>query len=342
VAKGQGRAVAFIVIIAIMALGAVTYWQRDRIWSDDSEPTAPEPKPERPAGNSQDPSTQATAPPPPVKVVEATAAQRRQAQALFDEGVKLLNADKVLAARAKLADALVTGALNDQAAAGARDRLAVIAEKTIFSSRTTKGDRCTFWYRFRPGDIMDKVVREQKLRVPSDILLKINKIADARKIRAGQQVKLFRGPVHAVVSKSRFTMDLYLTEPGTQRMIFIKRLPVGTGKDGSTPVGRWRVALGGKIAHATWTPPSSSDVERKKIPLGTAGYPLGRRGLWISLEGIEDNHLTKHDGYGIHGTNDPASIGKAVSMGCIRLDDEGIDLVFSLLYEKWSTVTITE
>jgi lipoprotein-anchoring transpeptidase ErfK/SrfK len=42
--------------------------------------------------------------------------------------------------------------------------------------------------------------------------------------------------------------------------------------------------------------------------------------------------------YGIHSTNDPASIGKEGSLGCIRLNDVDIELVFSLLYEKWSTV----
>ena len=44
----------------------------------------------------------------------------------------------------------------------------------------------------------------------------------------------------------------------------------------------------------------------------------------------------------MHDTNDQSSVGKAVSLGCIRLADGDIDLLFAMLYEKWSTVTIVE
>ena len=53
-----------------------------------------------------------------------------------------------------------------------------------------------------------------------------------------------------------------------------------------------------------------------------------------------DDATRRFDGYGIHGTNDPASIGKAASLGCVRLSDPDIDFVYSLLYEKWSTVEV--
>jgi lipoprotein-anchoring transpeptidase ErfK/SrfK len=45
-------------------------------------------------------------------------------------------------------------------------------------------------------------------------------------------------------------------------------------------------------------------------------------------------------GYGIHGTIDPGSIGKNLSMGCVRLRDEDIALVFELLAERISVVEI--
>lgn len=48
---------------------------------------------------------------------------------------------------------------------------------------------------------------------------------------------------------------------------------------------------------------------------------LGTR--WIALSWI---------GYGIHGTNDPFSIGKSVSQGCIRLENSDVEV----LYEKIS------
>jgi L,D-transpeptidase ErfK/SrfK len=47
--------------------------------------------------------------------------------------------------------------------------------------------------------------------------------------------------------------------------------------------------------------------------------PLGE--YWLGL----GNHI------GIHGTNDPASIGQAASRGCIHLGDDDIAEVFGLL-----------
>jgi lipoprotein-anchoring transpeptidase ErfK/SrfK len=43
------------------------------------------------------------------------------------------------------------------------------------------------------------------------------------------------------------------------------------------------------------------------------GGPFGV--LWLSLS---------KQGYGIHGTNDPSSIGKAVSHGCVRMHNRDV------------------
>jgi len=50
-------------------------------------------------------------------------------------------------------------------------------------------------------------------------------------------------------------------------------------------------------------------------PNGGEG-PLGTRGLAL------------HDNYAIHGTNDPSSIGKSVSLGCVRMNNEDIETLF--------------
>ena len=43
------------------------------------------------------------------------------------------------------------------------------------------------------------------------------------------------------------------------------------------------------------------------------------------------HRLNLGDGYALHGTDDPASIGKAVSHGCVRLQDEDIDYLYSIV-----------
>jgi lipoprotein-anchoring transpeptidase ErfK/SrfK len=101
-------------------------------------------------------------------------------------------------------------------------------------------------------------------------------------------------------------------------------------------VGGGEGKRGGKLIHPTWNPPPSSAVQGP-IGYGQPGYALGAKGLWIGLEGIDDSTRDCRN-YGIHSTSDPSSIGKEESLGCIRLADEDIDLVYSLLYEVHSTV----
>ena len=98
--------------------------------------------------------------------------------------------------------------------------------------------------------------------------------------------------------------------------------------------------LGGKAVHPTWDPPPNSELSgRGPIAHGEPNYAFGIKGLWIPLEGI-DEHTKGREGYGIHSTDKPDSIGKAESLGCIRLRDDDIEMVFRLLYEHWSTVEI--
>ena len=69
------------------------------------------------------------------------------------------------------------------------------------------------------------------------------------------------------------------------------------------------------------------------------GNPIGE--FWLGLEGIED-HNRQEAGFGIHGTIDPNSIGQDESMGCVRLPEGEIDVVYEVLTEGVSTVWINE
>jgi len=49
-------------------------------------------------------------------------------------------------------------------------------------------------------------------------------------------------------------------------------------------------------------------------------------------DGVLGNHrLNLGDGYALHGTDDPASIGHAVSHGCVRLRNEDIDFLYRIV-----------
>jgi len=51
-------------------------------------------------------------------------------------------------------------------------------------------------------------------------------------------------------------------------------------------------------------------------------------------------HNKNFEGYGIHGTTDLDSIGQQRSMGCVRMQPMDVEMVYELLTEPNSTITI--
>jgi len=94
----------------------------------------------------------------------------------------------------------------------------------------------------------------------------------------------------------------------------LRTFPVSVGAAHSpSPVGEFQIV--NRVANPTYYHPGVV------IAPGTAS-PIGPR--WIGLS---------RKGYGIHGTNDPKSIGKAASHGCIRLRNSDIKQFFALVSE---------
>lgn len=64
---------------------------------------------------------------------------------------------------------------------------------------------------------------------------------------------------------------------------------------------------------------------KKNIQGGDPKNPLGTR--WIGFDAKETDGRM----YGIHGTNNPASIGHYVSLGCIRMQNETIESLYDFI-----------
>jgi lipoprotein-anchoring transpeptidase ErfK/SrfK len=92
------------------------------------------------------------------------------------------------------------------------------------------------------------------------------------------------------------------------------RYGIGVGREGFTWSGTHPVVR--KAEWPDWYPPQEMIARQPYLPRMTAGgpgNPLGARALYIG-----------GTVYRIHGTNDPSTIGKTVSSGCIRLTNEDI------------------
>ena len=95
------------------------------------------------------------------------------------------------------------------------------------------------------------------------------------------------------------------------------RYGIGVGRNGFTWSGVKSIVR--KAEWPDWYPPTQMIARQPYLPrmvAGGPGNPLGARAMYIG--GTE---------YRIHGTNDPSTIGKFVSSGCIRMtNDNVIDL----------------
>jgi len=110
---------------------------------------------------------------------------------------------------------------------------------------------------------------------------------------------------------------LYLVQPGGSAIQY----GIGVGRQGFAWKGVARV--GRKTEWPRWIPPKEMLKRRPDLPEEMDGgleNPLGARALYL-FQGNKDTLFR------IHGTNEPDSIGKAVSSGCIRMmNADAIDL----------------
>jgi lipoprotein-anchoring transpeptidase ErfK/SrfK len=104
------------------------------------------------------------------------------------------------------------------------------------------------------------------------------------------------------------------------------RYGIGVGRDGFRWTGTHRVTA--KKEWPSWTPPAQMRARRPDLPRYMAGgieNPLGARAIYLG------STL-----YRIHGSNEPETIGHAVSSGCIRMTNEDV----TDLYNRVSVGTL--
>ncbi|WP_259344274.1 L,D-transpeptidase family protein [Priestia flexa] len=94
----------------------------------------------------------------------------------------------------------------------------------------------------------------------------------------------------------------------------VRTFSVATGRTNSlTPEGKFRIV--NKIVNRPYY--------TGKIPGGDPRNPLGNR--WMGINARGTNGTT----YAIHGNNNPSSIGKYISSGCVRMYDNEVEWLFS-------------
>jgi lipoprotein-anchoring transpeptidase ErfK/SrfK len=133
-------------------------------------------------------------------------------------------------------------------------------------------------------------------------------------IRAVVSYRTSEAPGTIIVHTSeRF---LYLIQPGGRAL----RYGIGVGREGFQWQGLQKISR--KQEWPDWTPPPEMIARQPYLPrfmAGGPGNPMGARALYLGATV-----------YRIHGTNQPHTIGSAVSSGCFRLVNNDV----ADLYER--------
>ncbi|QOR66927.1 L,D-transpeptidase family protein [Cytobacillus suaedae] len=146
-------------------------------------------------------------------------------------------------------------------------------------------------HTIKPGETLNQIARDY--RTPIASIISANPSINPNLIYPGQSISI---PGYPTPETIPFTIDvsinnrtLTLFKNGVKQ----KHYPIAVGR----------------ILHQT---PLGSFIIINKAP--NPGGPYGT--MWMSLS---------KEHYGIHGTNNPSSIGKAVSKGCIRMYNQDVE-----------------
>jgi lipoprotein-anchoring transpeptidase ErfK/SrfK len=158
-------------------------------------------------------------------------------------------------------------------------------------------------YTVKPGDSLYVIAR--KNHTTADFIKRINDLK-SDDIYPRMKLKIHTAPFSILVDKSKNTLVLYSNnEP-------VKKYSVATGKKNCTPAGEFKIT--DKLVNPTWFKTGAI------LPPGSPENALGTR--WMGFD---------KPAYGIHGTIEPKSIGTQASEGCIRMLNEDVEEIYSIV-----------
>lgn len=172
--------------------------------------------------------------------------------------------------------------------------------KLLFSPTLT--DK-SILYEIQPGDSLIKIAK--KFNTTIELIIRSNNLK-SNKIIAGKKIKVYNRPFTIIVDKSQNKLILKSDEE------IIKTYNVSTGANNCTPVGTFKIV--NKLNNPTWF------KDGTVIPANTPENILGTRWLGIELAG-----------YGIHGTNDPSTLGQQVTQGCVRMANQEVEELYDIV-----------
>jgi LysM repeat protein len=236
--------------------------------------------------------------------------ERKESANPLESAFKYIEQGKKYEARNMLSD-LYLRETDQSTKSKIKEQLDILNSEIVFSQVSSPD---AFFYTVKAGDSLVKIA--DNFKIPYKLIMQINN-KNRSLIRVGERLKILKGEISLLADKSDFSLTVLLDGH------YLKQFPVGIGKNNKTPVGVFFVK--DKLVNPVWYSPEGV------FPFGHPKNVLGTR--WIGFEEQEGLY-----GYGIHGTAEPESIGKAESNGCIRLRNEDVEELFDFVETKTKVV----
>lgn len=159
-------------------------------------------------------------------------------------------------------------------------------------------------HEVQSGDTLGKLAQKHGTTIE---LIKQRNDLKSDIIRVGQRLSVWTGKFSVFVDKSQNILMLKNNDE------IVKTYTVSTGKDVSvTPVGKFTIV--NKLVDPVWF------NKGVVLPPESPANVLGTRWLGFDMPG-----------YGIHGTTNPETIGSHETAGCVRMRNEDVEELYSLL-----------
>ena len=168
-------------------------------------------------------------------------------------------------------------------------------------------------YEIQKGDTLAKIAK--KFSNTQDMIMKANGLKNPDIVPLGRKIKVHNEKFNIIVDKSQNILTLKSADK------VIKTYHVSTGLNNSTPVGTFKII--NKIVDPPWY--TAGTVIQPDSPKNI----LGTRWFGLSVQG-----------YGIHGTTEPQSIGKQVTSGCIRMKNAEVEELYQIVPEGTEVVIV--
>lgn len=173
--------------------------------------------------------------------------------------------------------------------------------KIIFSPVITNRDAL---YQIEPGDTLLNIAKKFGTTVD---LIKASNSLKSDVIQAGSKLKVSKAGYKILVDKTQNLLTVFFDD-----IMIMKVYRVSTGENNCTPTGTFKIV--NKIKDPVWF------TEGAIVPAESPDNILGSR--WMGLS---------EEGYGIHGTVDPKTVGQQVTAGCVRMFNADVEELYTIV-----------